>query len=78
MLLSSHWNRAATDSRALSINFADAAVIGSAIVGEIEKVCGQPDLVQRIADFTQSLLAKRERRQSATGFDASEGGLASA
>ncbi len=58
--------------------FADAAVIGSAIVGEIEKVCGQPDLVQRIADFTQSLLAKRESRQSATGFDAGEGGLASA
>jgi tryptophan synthase alpha chain len=39
--------------------FADAAVIGSAIVGEIEKFCGRPDLVQRIADFTRSLLAKR-------------------
>ena len=37
--------------------FADAAVIGSAIVAEIEKLGARPDLTQRIADFARSLVA---------------------
>jgi tryptophan synthase alpha chain len=37
--------------------FADAAVIGSAIVGKIEKLLGSPDLVARIGEFTRSLVA---------------------
>ena len=36
--------------------FADAAVIGSAIVSEIEKLCSSPDLVQRVGKFARSLL----------------------
>ena len=38
--------------------YADGAVVGSAIVAEIEKVTGSPDLVQRIGDFTRALLPK--------------------
>ncbi len=36
--------------------FADAAVIGSAIVGNIEKLAGSPDLVARVGAFARSLL----------------------
>jgi tryptophan synthase alpha subunit len=36
--------------------FADAAVIGSAIVQQIEKLNGTPDLANRIGDFARSLL----------------------
>ena len=36
--------------------YADAAVVGSAIVGEIEKQIGTADLVKRIGRFTQSLI----------------------
>ncbi len=36
--------------------YADAAVVGSAIVAEIERRAGQPDLVARVADFTRGLL----------------------
>lgn len=39
--------------------YADAAVVGSAIVAEIEKLGGSPDIVQRIGDFTRALLPKR-------------------
>jgi tryptophan synthase alpha chain len=35
--------------------FADAAVIGSAIVKEIEKLNGTPDLASRVGDFARSL-----------------------
>jgi tryptophan synthase alpha chain len=35
--------------------FADAAVIGSAIVNEIGKLNGAPDLISRIGDFVRSL-----------------------
>jgi tryptophan synthase alpha chain len=35
--------------------FADAAVIGSAIVSEIERLNGAPDLASRIGDFARSL-----------------------
>lgn len=36
--------------------YADAAVVGSAIVAEIERRAGGPDLVARVADFTRGLL----------------------
>ena len=39
--------------------FADAAVIGSAIVNEIEKLNGAPNLVGRIGDFVRSLSNKK-------------------
>jgi tryptophan synthase alpha chain len=38
--------------------FADAAVIGSAIVSEIEKLNDMPDLASRIGDFARSLSAR--------------------
>ncbi|HJW38832.1 MAG TPA: tryptophan synthase subunit alpha [Candidatus Udaeobacter sp.] len=37
--------------------FADAAVIGSAIVSQIEKLGDSPDLVTRVGEFARSLLA---------------------
>jgi tryptophan synthase alpha chain len=37
--------------------FADAAVVGSAIVREIEKLANSPNLVKRIGEFARSLLA---------------------
>ena len=37
--------------------FADAAVIGSAIVSQIENLDNSPDLVKRVGDFAQSLIA---------------------
>ena len=37
--------------------FADAAVIGSAIVSQIEKLDSSPDLVKRVGDFARSLVA---------------------
>src|SRR5437667_2764767 len=39
--------------------FADAAVTGSAIVREIEKLAGSADLVDRIGEFARSLLAPK-------------------
>jgi len=36
--------------------FADAAVIGSAIVREIEKLGDSPDLVKRVGEFARSLV----------------------
>jgi tryptophan synthase alpha chain len=39
--------------------FADAAVIGSAIVNQIEKLTDSPDLVNRVGDFARSLLKSR-------------------
>jgi tryptophan synthase alpha chain len=36
--------------------FADAAVIGSAIVRDVEKLAGSPDLVARVGEFARSLL----------------------
>ncbi|PYL70801.1 MAG: tryptophan synthase subunit alpha [Verrucomicrobia bacterium] len=38
--------------------FADAAVIGSAIVTRIEKLGNSPDLVKRIGEFARSLVAE--------------------
>lgn len=40
--------------------FANAAIIGSAIVREIEKLAGSPDLVNRVGEFVRSLLAPEE------------------
>jgi tryptophan synthase alpha chain len=39
--------------------FADAAVIGSTIVNQIEKLTDSPDLVNRVGDFARSLLKSR-------------------
>src|SRR6266436_4374250 len=36
--------------------FADAAVVGSAIVREIERLANSPDLVKRVGDFARSLI----------------------
>jgi len=36
--------------------YADAAVVGSAIVQEIERVSGEPDVAKRIGEFVQNLL----------------------
>jgi len=38
--------------------YADAAVVGSAIVAEIEKQAGTPDLVNRVGRFTESLTGR--------------------
>ena len=38
--------------------FADAAVVGSAIVKQIEKFSGEEDLVQRIGQFARSLVSR--------------------
>ena len=37
-------------------SYADAAVVGSALVSEIEKHAGEPDLVARVGAFARSLL----------------------
>ena len=38
--------------------YADAAVVGSALVAEIEKHAGSADLVARVGDFARALLPK--------------------
>ncbi len=38
------------------LSYADAAVVGSAIVAEIERQTAQPDLVEKIGAFTRALL----------------------
>ena len=43
------------------LRYADAAVVGSAIVAEIEKHGGRPDLVRRIGEFTRALVAGVEK-----------------
>src|SRR5439155_2799295 len=37
--------------------FADAAVVGSAIVKQIERLANSPDLVKRVGDFARSLVS---------------------
>lgn len=39
--------------------FADAAVIGSAIVREIERLADAPDLIKRVGEFARSLIGSR-------------------
>ena len=41
-------------------HFADAAVVGSAIVREIEKLHGAPDLINQIGEFTRSLIGPKQ------------------
>jgi tryptophan synthase alpha chain len=41
-------------------HFADAAVVGSAIVSQIEKLAKSPDLVNRIGEFARTLLAPKQ------------------
>jgi tryptophan synthase alpha chain len=43
--------------------FADAAVIGSAIVRQVEELVDAPDLVSRVGDFARSLLKSRSLGQ---------------
>ena len=38
--------------------FADAAVVGSAIVKQIDKLRDSPDLVNRVGDFVRSLMPR--------------------
>ena len=40
-------------------HFADAAVVGSAIVSQIEKLAGSSDLVSRVGGFARSLLTPK-------------------
>ena len=40
--------------------FADAAVVGSAIVREIEKLSSHPDLVSQVGEFTRSLIGPKQ------------------
>jgi tryptophan synthase alpha chain len=42
--------------------FADAAVVGSAIVREIEKLSCDPDLISRVGEFTRSLIGPNRSR----------------
>jgi tryptophan synthase alpha chain len=39
--------------------YADAVVVGSAIVQELERVAGEPDVPQRIGKFTRDLIAAK-------------------
>jgi len=40
--------------------FADAAVIGSAIVSEIERIGNSPGLVKRVGEFARSLVGSKQ------------------
>ncbi len=40
--------------------FADAAVVGSAIVSQIERLANSPDLVNRVGQFARSLLGPKQ------------------
>jgi tryptophan synthase alpha chain len=40
--------------------YADAAVVGSAVVAEIEKLATAPDLVKQIGGFVQALLPQEQ------------------
>ena len=46
--------------------FADAAVVGSAIVREIENVRNSPDLVKRVGKFARSLVAPTSNQERGT------------
>lgn len=41
-------------------HFADAAVVGSAIVREIEKLSGDPNLINQVGEFTRSLIGPKQ------------------
>ena len=42
--------------------YADAVVVGSAIVQELERLAGEPDLARRIGEFARNLLPARSSR----------------
>ncbi|HEY0376767.1 MAG TPA: tryptophan synthase subunit alpha [Pyrinomonadaceae bacterium] len=42
--------------------YADAAVVGSALVAEIERLAGTTDLAQRVGDFARGLLPRGEKK----------------
>jgi tryptophan synthase alpha chain len=42
--------------------YADAAVVGSALVAEIERLAGATDLAQRVGDFARGLLPGEEKK----------------
>jgi len=44
--------------------YADGAVVGSALVAEIEKLAGAPDIVQRVGDFTRALIPTRTTNEN--------------
>ena len=52
-----------SDQVARTWQYADAAVVGSAIVAEIEKLEGQPDLVSQVIAFVQKLIPRTEPRK---------------
>jgi tryptophan synthase alpha chain len=39
--------------------YADAVVVGSAIVQELERVAGEPDIPKRIGEFARSLVTAK-------------------
>jgi tryptophan synthase alpha chain len=45
--------------------FADAAVVGSAIVSQIEKFANSPDLVRHVGKLARSLLGRKQDRRAA-------------
>jgi len=42
--------------------YADAVVVGSAIVQELERLASEPDIAQRIGAFARSLLPAKSLR----------------
>jgi tryptophan synthase alpha chain len=42
--------------------YADAAVVGSALVAEIERLKSEPDIVRRVEDFARGLLPRKSDR----------------
>ena len=46
-----------------TLRYADAAVVGSAIVAEIERLAGAPDTVQHIGEFARRLLENQSKVQ---------------
>jgi tryptophan synthase alpha chain len=47
---------------AQTCGYADAAVVGSAIVAEIEKLASEPDLVKEIGRFVRNLIPAAKRQ----------------
>jgi tryptophan synthase alpha chain len=47
-----------------TLRYADAAVVGSALVAEIERLAGAPDTVERIGEFARRLLKNESEAQS--------------
>jgi tryptophan synthase alpha chain len=49
-------------------SYADAVVVGSAIVGEIERLNGAPDLVGRVGEFARGLIPDLLRTRNSQGY----------